>query len=685
MQMVSQRSDVVLACFLVAVIFIMILPIPTFLVDTLIVFNITIAIILLMIGIYIESPLSFSAFPSVLLIATMFRLALSVTTTRLILLDANAGDIITTFGNFVVGGNVIVGVVVFSIITVVQFIVVTKGSERIAEVAARFSLDAMPGKQMSIDGDMRSGVIDAQEARRRRSTLEQESKLYGSLDGAMKFVKGDAIAGIFIILINIIGGITVGTLQQGMELGAAAELYTVLTVGDGLVAQIPALFIAVTSGIIVTRVNSEEAGNLGDDIGKQILRQPNALLIGAAALLLFSIIPGFPTFIFLIFSALLATGGMIMRMSNKKLGQAGGVFLKAMEESKKSGSDTPVSLNELDASAPLAIDLAPPLNSEIRFHEFNNEFAKLRHTLYMELGVPFPPALIRYKDYLEKDKYNICLQEIPVAYGEIRSSKLLVLKPEERLTGLGITFEEGDRFNGEKAAWLTEDNLNALEKANVPYLDSNGVLAFHVSAVLRTHASEFIGTQETSQLLSQLKTSRMDLLRELQTIVPLQIIGAVLKLIVAEGIPIRNLSGICEALLSKGADEKDPKALVEFARLELRRQISHKYADSNNEIRVLLLDQTIDETIRGAIQQSQSGAKSLFLDPGTNQKIIDNIKQAVNNLEDGGRGVVLLVSQDTRRFVRDLIEPHLPYFPVLSFKEIMPDISIKPISRLSLY
>lgn len=289
---VGQRKDIMLAVLLLGVIFMMILPLPTALVDVLIGINITIAVVLLMLAIYIKSPLEFSAFPVVLLITTIFRLSLSITTTRLILLQADAGQIVYTFGNFVVGGNLIVGLVIFLIITIVQFLVITKGSERVAEVSARFSLDAMPGKQMSIDGDMRAGVIDVNEARERRSVIERESQMYGSMDGAMKFVKGDAIAGLVIIFVNILGGVTIGITQKGMSAAEALQLFSVLTIGDGLVSQIPALLIAITAGMIVTRVDNDNASDMGSEIGEQVTAQPRALMIGGALLILFAFIPG---------------------------------------------------------------------------------------------------------------------------------------------------------------------------------------------------------------------------------------------------------------------------------------------------------------------------------------------------------------------------------------------------------
>ena len=353
---ITRRSDLALAVLLVMVIFMMIMPLPTLISDILIAFNMSLAIIMLMLGIYLPSPLSFSSFPSVLLLSTLFRLSLSIATTRIILSEGEAGHIIQTFGEFVVAGNMIVGIVVFLIITIVQFIVITKGSERIAEVSARFSLDAMPGKQMSIDSDLRAGVITMADARKRRSNLEKESQLFGSMDGAMKFVKGDAIAGLIIIIVNIVGGIAIGSFQRGMPIGEAMELYSLLTIGDGLVSQIPALFVSITSGIIVSRVTVDEDSNLGEDIGRQLLGQPNALLIGAAVVTLMGLIPGFPTIVFFFLGAVLGlTGFLLKRVQNRfEFGEAEEVTVIGNQRAELlAGGASSSDLEALDTMQPL--------------------------------------------------------------------------------------------------------------------------------------------------------------------------------------------------------------------------------------------------------------------------------------------------------------------------------------------
>ncbi len=683
LQAVTKRNDIILAVFLLAIIFMMVLPLPTLLVDTLIAINITLAIILLMISVYIKSPLAFSAFPAVLLISTLFRLALSITTTRLILLDADAGNIITTFGKFVVGGNVVVGIVVFSIITIVQFVVITKGSERVAEVAARFSLDGMPGKQMSIDSDMRGGVIDGQEARRRRQLLEKESQLYGSMDGAMKFVKGDAIAGIFIILINIIGGISIGSLQQDMDLGEAGHIYTILTVGDGLVAQIPALFIAITSGIIVTRVSTEESGNLGQDIGSQLLAQPKALLIGSGALLAFSMVPGFPTAIFLLLGILTAGVGFTLQRIDKRNSDLEGAFMEAVAESaKESVSANP--MEGLATAAPLSVDICESLNSFFKHELMNRELSEVRNSLYTDLGIPFPGVHLRYKPRNKNESYEIRLHEVPVAEGEVRPGYLFVQDSEERLKMLNIPYEAANDFISQiPSVWVHHTYKHPLIEANIPFLNGYQVLAYHVSFVLQRHADEFIGTQETSQLLDQLLPKYPELVKEVRGVVPTQTIGGVLKRLVSEGISVHNLRSICETVLRFGKDEKDPSVLTEFVRADLRRQISHKFSNENNVLIAVLLDPQVEELVRNSIENSPAG-DYLALAPDISQNLVDQIRAAFDDVAKHDSPPVLIAAQDIRRFVRVLLDPYIHRIPVLSYHELTPEVSIQPVNRIHL-
>ena len=399
---VTSRNDIVLACVIVSIIFMMILPLPTPLVDVLIGTNMTLSAVLLMVAMYLPSPLAFSSFPAVLLVTTLFRLGIAIATTRLILLQGDAGHIIQTFGNFVVGGNLIVGLVVFLILTIVQFVVITKGAERVAEVAARFSLDAMPGKQMSIDADLRAGTIDMDEARKRRTTVEKESQLYGAMDGAMKFVKGDAIAGLIIVAVNMLGGILIGTMQRGLTAGEAVQTYSILTIGDGLISQIPALFIAICAGIIVTRVQTGEGGpsNVGKDIGAQVLAQPRALLIAAAVAAGMGLIPGMPTVTFFALALIVGTiGFVLLRGTRKVVDEKTGEITEI--PALAADGQTPKPKARTDGSAefaptlPLMIDVAAGLQQHFDADQLNDELIKIRRALYFDLGVPFPGIQLR--------------------------------------------------------------------------------------------------------------------------------------------------------------------------------------------------------------------------------------------------------------------------------------------------
>jgi len=686
----TNRNDIVLAVVLVAVIFMMILPLPTWLVDALIATNMSISAILLMVAMYIPSPLSFSAFPAVLLITTLFRLALSISTTRLILLQGDAGHIVQTFGNFVVGGNLVVGLVVFLILTIVQFVVITKGAERVAEVAARFSLDAMPGKQMSIDGDMRAGVIDMEEARRRRGLIEKESQLYGAMDGAMKFVKGDAIAGLIIVAVNLLGGILIGTMQRGLPVGKAANVYSILTIGDGLIAQIPALFIAITAGIIVTRVSSEDGGpsNVGKDIGGQILAQPRALLIASAIALGFAAIPGMPTTTFLALSVLIGGVGLILYRLSQAPETAEGIgAIPAMAAAGQPAAKRPTASSDQEEfvlTVPLLIDVAAELQQHLKADALNEELIKVRRALYFDLGVPFPGIHLRFNERLTDGAYSILLHEVPVSQGYLRPGKLLVREREENLKTLSIEYETGRKFLPNVATiWVPESMGETLAKVGVSYMDSSQVLTYHLAFVLKKYAEDFIGIQETKFLLGSMESRFPDLVKEVQRVLPLQKITEIFQRLVSEEVSVRNLRAILESLIDWGQKEKDTVLLAEYVRSSLRRYISYKYSSGQNLLPAYLFAPAVEDTIRNAIRQTSAGSY-LALDPNVSRKLVENIKKTVGDLGASANRPVLLTSMDIRRYVRKLIELDLYELPVLSYQELTQEITIQPLSRIEL-
>lgn len=680
---IIRRNDITIALFLVAIIFMMILPMPTFLVDSMIAFNMGVAIVLLMVGVYIASPLSFSVFPSVLLLTTLFRLALSITTTRLILLQADAGHVVSAFGNFVVAGNLIVGIVVFLIITLVQFIVITKGSERVAEVSARFSLDAMPGKQMSIDSDLRAGVITLDQARQRRADLEKESQLYGSMDGAMKFVKGDAIAGLCIIVVNILGGISIGVLQMDMSAAEALQLYTILTVGDGLVSQIPALFIAITAGIVVTRVTTEESTNLGADIGAQILAQPNALLIGALLLGGFSLIPGFPTLIFILFGLLLGSIGLTLKsVANSKKQEVKNSFLTKRTLHHGKANDNSEKLQLPFLTVPLVLNLAnssrgiiPPMNLEL---------SKLCTAFYQDLGVPFPGFHMDVDHQRPPHTYSIIVHDVPVAQGVFLNNHLLVANAAEQLRVLSIPYQqEADFLPDLTTLWVAEHYGETLQEAGIKTLDGVGIVTYHLAWILRKYADEFIGIQETRSLLDQMESQCAQLVDEIQRVLPLYKLTDILKRLVAENISIRNLRAILESLVEWAQKEKDSVILTEYVRGSLKRHISHRYTNGHNILSAYLLDPTLEDTIRNGIRQSPAGS-FLALEPTVTGQFMEQVKQVVGDINSHTCKPILLTAMDIRRYVRKLMELDFYEMPVLSYQELSPEVTVQPLGCINL-
>ncbi len=683
MKALSARSDLMIASLLISIIFMMILPLPTLLVDILIGTNMSIAVILLMVSIYIESPLELLAFPAILLITTIFRLSLSVTTTRLILLEADAGDIIETFGNFVVGGNLVVGLVIFLIITIVQFLVITKGSERVAEVSARFTLDGMPGKQMSIDSDMRAGLIDMHQAKDRRTKVEKESQLFGSMDGAMKFVKGDAIAGLIIICVNIIGGIAVGTMQMEMTAGEALQVFSILTIGDGLVSQIPALIISVTSGIIVTRVTTDESKDLGHDISKQLTSKPSALMIAGTLLIGFAAIPGFPTMVFLTLAALLGGGGFIL---NRKTESSDGDEVDENGLVSQGGGEGNADKdpNSFEVTVPIILEVSEDTQKILSIKDLNKQVAKIRQALYLDLGVPFPGIHIRYSKGGEEGKYSILLHETPIAEGMFKKENVLVINQKEQLDIMGIENEEAEPFlPSGQPFWVPESEKKDLEEAGIKYMNFSSVLSLHLSFILKKYAGEFMGLQETKSILGELEDKYGELVKEAQRLLPLQKIAEIFQRLVSEDVSIRNIRVILEALIEWGQKEKETVMLVEYVRIGLKRYISYKYSNGQNVLPAYLFDQALEEAIRNGIRQTSAGAY-LALDPSVSSNIVSNISNIIGDISAMTHKPALIVSMDIRRYVRKLIENELYELPVLSYQELIPDITVQPIQRIDL-
>ena len=681
----TRYNDIALALLVVMIIALMVIPIEPWLLDTLLAVNLALSVSLLMMSLYIPRVLAFSTFPSMLLFTTLFRLSLNITTTRLILIKAHAGDIINTFGNFVVAGNFVVGAVIFTIILIVQFIVITKGAERVAEVAARFTLDAMPGKQMSIDADMRAGTIDIDQARKRRSELEKENQLYGSMDGAMKFVKGDAIAGLIIVAVNLLAGLAIGILQRGMPLDKAVKTYSILTIGDGLVTQIPALLISITAGIIVTRVASDDnSGGLGSEIGQQLLSQPKALLIGSGIIAAFALVPGFPKPQFFALAVGIFLLGFTMHKAKAVAGKKGPTIPGLSRDGQKQTPEEAKKEGDFSVTIPLLLDVATNVQEAISADELNEALMEIRKALYHDLGVPFPGIHLRFNDTLAAGTYQILLQEVPISQGEIRPGYVLVREQADNLKMLRIPIVMGDPFlPNVETTWVESSYSEQLKRAGMPFLDPAQILAYHISYVLKRYAADFIGIQETRFLLENMEKQYAEIVREVQRVLPVQKIAEVFQRLVQEEVSIRNLRAILQALIDWGQKEKEPVLLTEYSRAALKRYISYKYSAGQNILAVYLLQPEVEEIMRKAIRQTSAGSY-LALEPKTAKQLQNAIKQQVGDITKLPQRPVLLTSMDLRRYTRKLIEQDIYELPVLSHQELTEEITLQPLGRVGL-
>ncbi|SFT54034.1 type III secretion system export apparatus subunit SctV [Mesorhizobium sp. YR577] len=681
----SRRGDLVIAILMLVAVVMMLIPLPTFLVDILITANIAISVLILLVSFYVSHPLQFSSLPSVILIATLFRLAITITTTRLILLQADAGEIITAFGSFVVGGSIAVGLVVFLIITLAQFIVVARGAERVAEVAARFTLDALPGKQMSIDAELRNGDIDQAEARRLRQQLERESQLFGAMDGAMKFVKGDVIAGIVIILVNLIGGFAVGTLQHDMSMGEAASTYSLLTVGDGLVAQIPALLVAVAAGTMVTRVGSADGTtDLGRQITGQLLRDSRALALAAAVMVGLAIVPGFPSIAFLILGAAFGLGAYAI---NRRAGQEtepkdiGQIAMPEQPGNSAPLSGTPV--GALSSSQRIVVSFGTDLGKVILETDFASLADGVRRELFSDLGVDVPAIGVQIDDKaLSSRSIRIDLEGAPILDTEIPADRVLVEADVTNLDLLDVTYEKGAAIAGQrKFMWVDDHQISALKEAGLAFSTPAETAAKWMGNALRLYAGHFVGIQETRRLLSDIEPDYADLVRQAQEIVPLQKIAEVLRRLVAENVPIRNLRLILEALIEWGQREQDVVMLTEYVRTSLKRQISFRSADRNNIIAAYVLQRSAENILRGAVQNNSAGT-FLNLSDDDAQALVTEIERAVLQTSADVSPVVL-AAMDVRRHMRSLLAHNAIELPVLSFQELAPEFNVQPLATIA--
>ncbi len=677
----ARSSGAAMVVLLMVAMTVMILPLPTVLIDALIAWNIGASVLILIVAIYLPHPLAFSTLPTVILTATLFRLATEVAVTRLILVQVDAGEIVKAFGDFVVSGNVIVGLVTFLIITVVQFVVITKGSERVAEVAARFTLDAMPGKQMSIDSDLRSGDIDQNEARRRRQMLEQESQLYGAMDGAMKFVKGDAIAGLVIVMVNLLGGIGIGCLQLGMSWSDATHTYSLLTVGDGLVSQIPALVISFAAGTIVTRVSDDaERRNLGAQITEQVAGNPRSLALAAGALALLGAVPGFPTIVFLMLAS--AAGGRAFwlwrRERHAAVDRQAAAAADGTAGTESADQTTDIAPGE---DAVVVMALSPLLRNAAGDRDVGRALRQACDIISEELGIDLPTLWTKTDVTLTPGGFRLEVEGVPSASGTLKPGELLLCDDPARLEPLGIAATAGEPLPGRpKVHWLAATHAEALSAAGIAFADISGALVLIATTTLRRLAPHFMGVQEARRFLTKAEVHYKDLAQEVQRLVPLQTIAETCRGLLEEGVALRPARLILGALAEAGPKEQHPALLADFARVALKRQICHLYARSGR-LAVLIIERDAEEAIRAAAQQNPSNQPFIAPDSAL-QALLVAIRRQLSAQQADTTPPVILTSYEIRRFMRALLLRSDIDVPVLSYQELSQEISVHPVGSI---
>ena len=678
----SDAADVAMIISIVGILMAMIIPLPSFLLDFLLALNITMGIIILITTMYTENPLEFSVFPSVLLMVTLFRLSLNVASTRLILLHGNegesaAGAVIQSFGKFVVGGNYIVGMIIFVILVLINFIVITKGAGRIAEVAARFTLDAMPGKQMAIDADLNAGMIDEDEARERRENIRRESEFHGAMDGASKFVRGDAVAGIIITVINIIGGLIIG-MMNGMELADAAQNYTILTVGDGLVSQIPALIISTASGLLVSRGGAD--GRLGGDLFKLVTSKTVPIYIGSGIVFMLGLVPGLPSIPFLSLGLLLGTGAYYLSKSAPKA-----VEEEADEEAKAAPAG-PEEVDDLLTMDIMELEVGYGLIPLVDASEAGNileRIRSIRRQFASEMGLVVPPIHIRDNLRLNSTEYKFLIKSVEAAKFEIMPDHFLAMDPGDviqRIDGIP-TIEPAF---GLDAIWIPKEKEEDAKLSGYTVVDSSTVMATHLTEVIRNNCAELLGRQEVQHLLDNLaKTSPKAVEELVPSLMSLGMVQKVLQNLLAEKVSVRDLLSIVETLADYAVMVKDPDLLTEYVRQKLSRSILSQYIDQDGALQVIVLDKQIEELLNNSLQKSDHGAY-IAIDPRMAEQIITGVRKEVEKAFNTNLQPVVLSSPGIRRHLRKLTEQYIPSAVIVSYAEIPHNVSLQTIGKVTI-
>ena len=678
-----ERSDLCMAGAVIAILLVMIIPLPTLLLDVLLSCSFTIALLVLLTSLYITHPLEFSTFPSVLLLTTLFRLSLNIASTRLILLHGNegasaAGVVIESFGQFVVGGNYVVGFTIFIILVIINFVVITKGSGRIAEVAARFTLDAMPGKQMSIDADLNAGLIDEQEARMRRAQIAREADFYGAMDGASKFVRGEAIAGILVILVNIGGGFVIGVFQQDLPLLTAAQTYTILTIGDALVSQIPALIISTAAGIIVSRAASEFS--IGKELSRQFRLQPQAIGLSAGILLAMGLIPGLPHVPFITLSLLV--GGiayLTLQESRRQVQRKEEEAKKAVPPPSAEVAESLLTLDRLELEVGYGLI---PLVDEEQHGDLLSRIRSIRRQFASDLGIIIPPLRIRDNLQLRPGEYRVLIKGNEVARAEMMMGYLMALNPGEvKKTIEGIPTKEP--VFGLPALWVPEKRKEEAHFSGYTVVDVSTIMATHLTEILKGHADELLGRQDVQKLLDRLAQNYPKAVEELTPAnLTLGVVQRVLQNLLRERVSIRDLLTIVETLADYGPVAKDPDVLTEYVRQKLSRSIVKQFETPEGTLPVIALDPRIEDLLREKLVRGEQGSY-LALEPGVAQKILTGIHQTLERVTHHNYQPVILCSPGIRRHLKKLLDRFLPQVAVLSHSELTSQTKIQSLGTVS--
>ncbi|MFK2825012.1 flagellar biosynthesis protein FlhA [Bacillus sp. B190/17] len=676
-----KARDISVLLSVILIVAMLIVPLPSWLLSVLIIINISLALLVLLISMNMREALEFSVFPSLLLLLTLFRLGLNVSTTRSILSKGEAGGVVETFGTFVVGGNIIVGMVVFLILIIIQFVVITKGSERVSEVAARFTLDAMPGKQMSIDADLNAGMISEQEARERREKVSRESDFYGAMDGATKFVKGDAIAGIIIVIINLIFGMIIGVVQQGLPMAEAAARYSLLTVGDGIVSQVPALLISTATGIVVTRAAS--TGNLGEDIMTQLLAFPVMLYVAAGTIFLLGVATPINDVLTIPIAGALALGGYMLQRPPKKEEVDMFQAEEEVETEELKSAESVVNLLNID---PIEFEFGYgliPLADAGQGGDLLDRVVMIRRQLAIELGLVIPVVRIRDNIQLQPNEYRIKIKGSVMASGDLLLDHYLAMSPgEDDDTIEGIDTIEPSF--GLPAKWITEEMKEQAEILGYTVVDPPSVVSTHLTEVIKANAHELLGRQETQQLIDHLKES-YPILAEEVTPNPLTVgeVQKVLAKLLKEHISIRNLPIIFETLADFGKMSSDTDLLTEYVRQALARQITGQYTEAGEALKVITLSGQIEKLIADNVQQTEHG-NFLSLDPMDSQRILEAMAAQVEQVSFMQQTPIILCSPAVRMYIRQLAERYFPQLPILSYNELEPNVEVQSAGVVSL-